>query len=244
MDVENGQVVKCVQFENPSLIGNPAEIGMRYEAQGADELIYLDITASLQNRQAVIPWIEKIAASIHIPFCVVGGVRTIEDFRTILLAGADKVGLNTGAVENPGLITEAARRFGSQCVVITIDARRRREGFWEVYTHSGKRPTGLDCLKWAAYVEKLGAGEIVYTSIEADGTRQGYDLELLQQLTGAVSIPVVASGGAGSLEHIRDAFVKARVDAALVASVLHYGDLTVGEIKSYLHQEGIPVRLV
>lgn len=242
MDIENGNVVKCVKFENPRYIGNPCELGKRYAQDGADELIYLDISASLNKRSAMLEWIKAVAKEVNIPFCVVGGIRTIEDIRQILCAGADKIGLNTAAVLNPAIIAEAAKEFGSQCIVVTVDTRKTQKG-WEVYTHSGKQSTGLDAVEWVRRVAELGAGEIVHTSIDADGTRNGYDLEFLKIVSSQVNIPVIASGGAGQLEHIYDAFSCANVDGALVASMIHDGEYRIPAIKEYLAKRGIPVRM-
>ncbi len=242
MDIENGKVVKCVKFENPRYIGKPDILGKKYADEGADELIYLDISASLDNRSAMLDWIRNVAKEVNIPFCVVGGIRSIKDIREILCAGADKVGLNTAAVANPNLIREAADEFGSQCIVVTIDTKHNEKG-WEVYTHSGKKATGIDALEWVKKVAQLGAGEIVHTSIDADGTRKGYDLEFLLEASESVNIPVIASGGAGNVEHIYDAFSTANVDGALVASIIHDNEITINEIKEYLNEKNIPVRL-
>ena len=242
MDIENGSVVKCVRFENPRFIGDPVSLGVQYANDGADELIYLDISATRENRNAMLGWIEDAARALYIPFCVVGGIRSLEDIRDILRAGADKVGLNSAAVQRPQLIAEAAQEFGSQCIVVAVDTKCEKNG-WQVYTHSGKQPTGLDALAWVREAERLGAGEIVHTSIDADGTRSGYDLAFLSLANAALRIPVIASGGAGSLAHVYDAFNEVDADGALVASIVHDGDYSIQQIKQYLAERGIPVRL-
>lgn len=247
IDVANNQAVKYVQFRNPTVIGDPAELGKIYAEQGADEIFYLDTTASVQQHDVKYDWIRRVAENIYIPFSVVGGIRTIDDFRHALRAGADKVGVNTAAVLRPELLSEAAAVFGRQCVVLALDAKtvRDEEGHiirWEVFTNSAHTGTGMDALEWAAQAERLGAGEIVCTSIDRDGMKNGYDIELLRALTNTVNIPVIASGGAGELSHISDVFQDGGVDAALVASMLHYGEQTVTGIKAYLAEQGIPVR--
>lgn len=242
MDIEDGKVVKCVKFENPRYIGQPDILGKKYASEGADELIYLDISASLNKRSAMLEWIRDVAKEVDVPFCVVGGIRTISDIKEILRAGADKVGLNTAAIANPNLIFEAAQEFGSQCIVVTVDTKKHSD-WWEVYTHSGKVATGIDAISWIKRVEELGAGEIVHTSIDADGTRKGYDLEFLSKVSKNIRIPIIASGGAGCVEHIADAFEKTNVDGALVASIIHDNDITIGGIKKHLHDKGIPVRI-
>ncbi|MFC5464243.1 imidazole glycerol phosphate synthase subunit HisF [Lederbergia graminis] len=250
IDVANNKAVKYVQFRNPTIIGDPAELGQKYAEQGADEILYLDTTASLQSHEVRHEWIRHVAEQLYVPFSVVGGIRTIDDFKSVLRAGADKVGVNTAAVNRPELLSEAADIFGKQCVVLALDAKPVRNNEdeiirWEVYTHSAHNSSGLDAIEWAQRAEELGAGEIVCTSIDRDGMKNGYDNVLLKALTDAVNIPVIASGGAGSLEHIRDTFIEGQVDAALVASLLHYGELTVHDIKQYLHDLGeIPVRYV
>jgi cyclase len=248
LDVKDGRVVKGVNFVNLRDAGDPVELGALYDAQGADELVFLDITASHEQRDIVAEMAARVAEQVFIPFTVGGGIRTVEDFRRILKAGADKISINTAAVQNPDLIREASERFGSQCVVVAIDPRRVRtkpDGtpYWEVYTHGGRKPTGLDAIEWAQRVEQLGAGEILLTSMDRDGTQIGYDIELTRAVAQAVSIPVIASGGAGKPEHLYDALTEGLADAALVASIVHDGHYTIAELKTYLHERGVPVRL-
>jgi len=248
LDVKDGRVVKGVNFVNLRDAGDPVELGALYDAQGADELVFLDITASHEQRDIVAEMAARVAEQVFIPFTVGGGIRTVEDFRRILKAGADKISINTAAVQNPDLIREASEWFGSQCVVVAIDPRRvgnKPDGtpYWEVYTHGGRKPTGLDAIEWAQRVEQLGAGEILLTSMDRDGTQIGYDIELTRAVAQAVSIPVIASGGAGKPEHLYDALTDGLADAALVASIVHDGHYTVAELKTYLHERGVPVRL-
>lgn len=247
IDVANDQAVKYVQFRNPTVIGDPAELGRNYAEQGADEILYLDTTASLHSQDVKYEWIRRVAEELYIPFSVVGGIRTIDDFKRVLRAGADKVGVNTAAVKKPELLTEAANIFGSQCVVLALDAKPIKDDDgeiirWEVYTHSAHESSGMDAIEWACRAEELGAGEIVCTSIDRDGMKNGYDIELLRSLTKTVNIPIIASGGAGNMAHILEAFKDGLVDAALVASLLHYGELTVMDIKKYLSQHDVPIR--
>lgn len=248
LDVKDGRVVKGVNFVNLRDAGDPVELGALYDAQGADELVFLDITASHEQRDIVAEMAARVAEQVFIPFTVGGGIRTVEDFRRILKAGADKISINTAAVQNPDLIREASERFGSQCVVVAIDPRRagtRSDGtpYWEVYTHGGRKPTGLDAIEWAQRVEELGAGEILLTSMDRDGTQIGYDIELTRAVAQAVHIPVIASGGAGKPEHLYDALTEGMADAALIASIVHDGHYTIAELKNYLHERGVPVRL-
>jgi cyclase len=248
LDVKDGRVVKGVNFVNLRDAGDPVQLGALYDAQGADELVFLDITASHEQRDIVAEMAARVAEQVFIPFTVGGGIRNVEDFRRILKAGADKISINTAAVENPELIREASQRFGSQCVVVAIDPRRagtRADGLprWEVYTHGGRKPTGLDAIEWAQRVEELGAGEILLTSMDRDGTQIGYDIELTRAVAQAVSIPVIASGGAGKPEHLYDALTEGMADAALIASIVHDGHYTIAELKQYLHERGVPVRL-
>jgi cyclase len=249
LDVKDGRVVKGVNFVNLRDAGDPVELGALYDAQGADELVFLDITASYEQRDIVAEMAARVAEQVFIPFTVGGGIRTAEDFRRILKAGADKVSINTAAVQNPDLVREASERFGSQCVVVAIDPRRtgtNPDGTprWEVYTHGGRKPTGLDAIEWAQQVEELGAGEILLTSMDRDGTQIGYDIELTRTVAQAVSIPVIASGGAGKPEHLYDALTEGMADAALVASMVHDGHYTIAELKRYLHERGVPVRFI
>ncbi|MBI4788687.1 MAG: imidazole glycerol phosphate synthase subunit HisF [Chloroflexi bacterium] len=241
LDVKDGRVVKGVNFVQLRDAGDPVEHARAYDAAGADELVFLDITASYERRDILLDVVRRVADQVFIPFAVGGGVRTVDDFRAILLAGADKVGVNTAAVENPALITLAAEKFGSQCVVVAIDAKGAPRR-WEVYTHGGRIPTGRDAVEWAREAEARGAGEILLTSMDRDGTRDGYDIELTRAVADAVSIPVIASGGAGRIVHFAEALIEGRADAALAASLFHYGELTVAEVKKYLAGRGVAVR--
>ncbi len=243
LDVDKGRVVKGVNFVRLRDAGDPVELAGVYDREGADELVFLDITASHEGRELVFDMAAKVAEKVFIPFTVGGGLRSEEDIRRMLATGADKVSLNTSAVENPSLVENAARRFGSQCVVVAIDAKRKDENSWEVYTHGGRIPTGMDVLEWARRVETLGAGEILLTSMDRDGTKIGYDLELTRSVTRAVNIPVIASGGAGNLEHLAQVILEAGADAVLAASIFHYGEYSIREAKKYLKERGIPVRL-
>ncbi|HCR44112.1 MAG TPA: imidazole glycerol phosphate synthase subunit HisF [Ruminococcaceae bacterium] len=243
LDVNNGRVVKGISFVNLRDAGDPVEAAAQYDRQGADELVFLDITASSQSRNIVLDMVEKVASTIFIPFTVGGGIRSTDDFTSLLRAGADKVSVNTAALLNPKLISEAAEKFGSQCVVCAIDAKRRQNGGWTVFRDGGRIDTGKDAVKWAKEAEKLGAGEILLTSMDCDGQKAGYDLELTAAVSQSVSIPVIASGGAGKLEHFYDAFTKGKADAVLAASLFHFGEITIPELKKYLAGKGIPVRL-
>ena len=242
LDVKDGRVVKGVQFVNLRDAGDPVEAAMAYDGQGADELVFLDITASHENRDIMLDVVARTAEGIYMPLTVGGGIRSIDDVRGLLRAGADKVSLNTAALERPALIREAAERFGSQCIVVAIDARARDSG-WEVYTHGGRRETGRDVVEWAREATRLGAGEILLTSMDRDGTKDGYDLELTRTISTAVDVPVIASGGAGSLEHLREGLVEGGADAALAASIFHFGIHTIAEAKAYLRERGVPVRI-
>lgn len=245
LDIKNGRVVKGVNFVGLRDAGDPVEVAAAYSDSGADEVVFLDITASNEGRGTVVDLAARVAEQLSIPFTVGGGIRTVEDFRRILLQGADKVSINSSAIERPELISEAAARFGSQCVVVAIDARRREKGSgWDVYKYGGRVNTGLDALEWAARVEKLGAGEILLTSMDCDGTKNGYDLELTSAVSGQACIPVIASGGAGTMKHFADAFLKGKADAVLAASLFHYHEVDIAELKSYLAAQGIPVRPV
>ena len=244
LDVTGGRVVKGVNFVDLKDAGDPVEIGRAYDAAGADELVFLDITASSDNRATVADMVRRVAETVFIPFTVGGGIRTVEDFRALLREGADKISINSSAIQTPRLISDAADKFGSQCVVVAIDAKRRPDGSgWNIYKNGGRVDVGTDALEWAMQVEKLGAGEILLTSMDCDGTKAGYDLELTRAVADAVSIPVIASGGAGTLEHFREALAEGGADAALAASLFHYKELEIREVKEYLKRAGIPVRL-
>ncbi|HZT66926.1 MAG TPA: imidazole glycerol phosphate synthase subunit HisF [Acidimicrobiales bacterium] len=241
LDVDAGRVVKGVNFEGLRDAGDPVELAARYDSEGADEVVFLDITASSGNRNTMVDVVRATAEQVFIPLTVGGGVRSVEDARELLRAGADKVGVNTAAVERPHLVHEIAREFGSQCVVVAIDARRRGPAF-EVYTHGGRKPTGIDAVTWAIICERLGAGEILLTSMDRDGTRDGYDLELTASVAQACGIPVVASGGVGTLEHLAEGALDGGADAVLAASIFHYGEHSIAEAKRYLAGRGVPVR--
>ena len=242
LDVRDGRVVKGVNFVNIRDAGDPVELARFYSDQGADEIVFLDITATSDGRATVADVVERTAEQVFVPLTVGGGIRTLEDFRQLLRAGADKISVNSAAVKDPGLISRAAERFGSQCVVLAIDARRRPEGSYEVVVAGGRTPTGLDAVEWARRGEALGSGEILLTSMDADGTKAGFDLEMTRAVTQAVSIPVIASGGCGSLEHFAQVFAETDCDAALAASLFHFGELTVPQVKEYLRKRKIPVR--
>lgn len=243
LDVKEGRVVKGTNFINLRDAGDPVELAAFYDREGADELVFLDITASAEGRGIMEDVMRRTAEVAFIPFTVGGGLRSLEDIRAMLKAGADKVSLNTPAVQNPDLVRDAALRFGSQCVVVAIDARRVGQGRWEVYTHGGRKPTGRDVIQWARQVESLGAGEILLTSMDRDGTKDGYDLELTRAVAEAVNIPVIASGGAGTLEHLYQGLTEGKADAVLAASIFHYGEYTIRQAKEYLAQRGVEVRL-
>jgi len=250
LDVDRGRVVKGIKFFEHRDAGDPVELAKRYNDEGADEITFLDISASHEGRQTMIDVASRTAEEVFIPFTVGGGIRTVDDFRAVLKTGADKVGVNTAAIKRPEMITEAAERFGAQCVVVSIDAMRRKDApagkpRWECYVNGGRTPTGVDALEWAVKVEELGAGEILLNSIDADGTMQGYDLELCRTISDAVRIPVIASGGAGSAEHIYQALTEGRCEAALIASVAHFADASahpIADIKGYLAERGVAVR--
>jgi cyclase len=243
LDVTAGRVVKGVRFVELRDAGDPVEIARRYDEQGADELTFLDITASSDDRDIILHVIEAVADQVFIPLTVGGGVRAVADVRRLLNAGADKVSINSAALADPSLIADASARFGSQCIVVAIDARSDGSGRWQVYSHGGRRSTGRDVVEWAAEVARLGAGEILLTSMDRDGTRQGFDLELTRAVSDAVSIPVIASGGVGALEHLADGVTLGRADAVLAASIFHFGEFTVGQAKRLMAERGIPVRL-
>ena len=241
LDVKEGRVVKGVNFVGLRDAGDPVEIARRYDQEEADELTFLDITASFEKRPILLDVVRRTAETVFMPLTVGGGVRTPEDVRTLLRAGADKVSINTAAVERPELVREAAERFGTQCVVVAIDAKRSGER-WEVFVHGGRTPTGLDAVEWAQRMERFGAGEILLTSMDRDGTKEGYDLPLTRAISEAVGIPVIASGGAGTLEHLHEGFALGRADAVLAASIFHFREFTIGEAKDYLAARGVPVR--
>ena len=244
LDVHNGRVVKGVNFVNLQDAGDPVEIADAYDAAGADELVFLDITASSDGRETVVDMVRKVASKVFIPFTVGGGIRTVDDFKMLLREGADKISVNSSAIDRPELISEAADKFGSQCVVVAIDAKRRADGSgFNIYKHGGRLYMGIDAVEWAMRAEKLGAGEILLTSMDGDGTKAGYDLELTRQIAENVKIPVIASGGAGKLEHFKEALSVGKADAALAASLFHFKELEIRQVKEYLRQEGISVRL-
>lgn len=242
LDVKNGRVVKGTSFVNLRDAGDPVECAVEYDKQGADELVLLDITASSDARNIMTDIVSRVANSIFIPFTVGGGIRTVDDFTQLLRAGADKVSVNSDAIKRPDIINEAAYKFGSQCVVAAIDAKRK-DGSWEVYINGGRVPMGIDAVEWAREAEKRGAGEILLTSMDCDGQKQGYDLELTRAVSESVGIPVIASGGAGALEHFKDAFTLGKADAVLAASLFHFGEIPIPVLKEYLHRENISVRL-
>ncbi|PAV48528.1 imidazole glycerol phosphate synthase subunit HisF [Pseudomonas sp. HAR-UPW-AIA-41] len=242
LDVDNGRVVKGVQFENIRDAGDPVEIARRYDEQGADEITFLDITASVDGRDTTLHTVERMASQVFIPLTVGGGVRTVQDIRNLLNAGADKVSINTAAVFTPEFVGEAAARFGSQCIVVAIDAKKVAPGRWEIFTHGGRKPTGLDAVLWAKKMEDLGAGEILLTSMDQDGVKSGYDLGVTRAISEAVGIPVIASGGVGNLEHLAAGILDGKADAVLAASIFHFGEYTVPEAKAYLASRGIVVR--
>jgi cyclase len=243
LDVDRGRVVKGIRFVDLIDAGDPVEQARRYDREGADELVFLDITASSDSRELVYDMARRVADTIFIPFTVGGGIRTVEDMRRMLASGADKVSVNTAAINEPSIITEGARAFGSQAIVVAIDARRVAASHtWEVYTHGGRAPTGIDVIQWARRVEELGGGEILLTSMDCDGTRDGYDIELTRAVAEAVSIPVIASGGAGTLEHLYEALNAGRASAVLAASIFHFGEFTIGQAKDYLRTQGLPMR--
>jgi len=243
LDVKDGRVVKGVKFLNLRDAGDPVEIAKRYSDEGADEITFLDITASHEKRKIMIDVVERTASEVFVPLTVGGGVRTLEDVRKLLLAGADKVAINTAAVKDPEFVKRASDKFGSQCIVVAIDARRKDDSTWEVYTHGGRNPTGIKAVEWAMEMETFGAGEILLTSMDMDGTKSGYDLKLTEAVSRTVGIPVIASGGAGNLKHLYDGITLGEADAVLVASIFHYGEYSIFEAKTFLMQNGIEIRL-
>ena len=243
LDVKDGRVVKGTNFVGLRDAGDPVELSSIYDREIADELVLLDITASHEQRNTMLEVVSACASQVFIPFTVGGGIRTVEDIRKMLKAGADKISLNTAAIKNPELIQEGAKRFGSQCIVLAVDARKSQEGCWEVFINGGRIATGLDCVDWVKKAVGLGAGEVLLTSMDCDGTKDGYDLELTRAVSEAVHVPVIASGGAGKLEHFYDVLTKGKADAVLAASVFHYGQFTVREVKEYLKSRGVEVRL-
>ena len=244
LDVKNGRVVKGVNFVNLQDAGDPVEIGAAYDKAGADELVFLDITASSDDRKTVVDMVRRVAEKVFIPFTVGGGIRTVEDFRVLLREGADKISINSSAINRPELISEAADKFGSQCVVVAIDAKRRADGSgWNIYKNGGRIDMGIDALAWAEKVTRMGAGEILLTSMDCDGTKAGYDIELTRRVADLVPVPVIASGGAGRLEHFYDALTDGGAEAVLAASLFHYKELEIREVKEYLNEKGVSVRL-
>ena len=244
LDVKDGRVVKGVSFVNLRDAGDPVEVAKAYDHEGADELCFLDITASHEQRNTILDVVARTAEQVFMPLTVGGGVRTLDDIRALLNAGSDKVSINTAAVEHPEFVEAAAGRFGAQCIVVAIDAKGSSDGRWEVYTHGGRRATGLDAVDWARRMEAAGAGEILLTSMDRDGTQDGYDLDLTAAVSTAVSVPVIASGGAGRLEHLYDALARGKADAVLAASIFHYRTFTIHDTKTYLKSKGIPVRVL
>ena len=242
LDVDHGRVVKGVRFVELRDAGDPVETGKRYSEAGADELVFLDITASADDRDTLLHVVEAVAEQVFIPFTVGGGVRSVEDIRRLLVAGADKVSINTAAVQRPQLVAEAAQQFGSQCIVVAIDAKQVGPQRWEVFTHGGRRATGLDAIEWAQRMVTLGAGELLLTSMDRDGTREGFDLELTRRVSDAVPVPVIASGGVGNLDHLRDGVLLGHADAVLAASIFHFGDYSIDQAKAHLAAAGVVVR--
>ena len=243
LDVDNGRVVKGVKFMDIRDAGDPVEIARRYDQQGADEITFLDITASSGNRETLVHVVEKVAEQVFIPLTVGGGIRKVEDIRRMLNAGADKVGINTAAVTRPEFVKEAADHFGAQCIVVAVDAKQVSPGRWEIFTHGGRKPTGLDAVEWAVRMADYGAGEILLTSMDRDGTKNGFDLALTRAVCDAVSIPVIASGGVGNLDHLAEGILQGHADAVLAASIFHFGEYTVGQAKQRMAERGIEMRL-
>lgn len=244
LDVRDGKVVKGINFVGIKEVGDPVECAIEYDKQGADEIVFLDITATHEGRGTMLDVVRRTARNVFVPLTVGGGIRTADDFRELLLAGADKVSVNSAAIRNPAIISEAASRFGSQCVVVAIDGKKTTQDRYNVFVNGGRIDTGLDAVQWAMEAERLGAGEILLTSMDADGTKQGFDVDMLNAVCGVVNIPVIASGGCGQLSHFSELFRKTDADAALAASIFHYGELTVGQVKEELKNNGLPVRLL
>ena len=243
LDVDNGRVVKGVKFVDIRDAGDPVEIARRYDKEGADEITFLDITASSDNRETMVHVVEQVAGEVFIPLTVGGGIRKVEDIRRMLNAGADKVAINTAAVFNPEFVKEASEKFGSQCIVVAIDAKRVDENRWEIFTHGGRKPTGIDAIDWAKKMVAFGAGELLVTSMDRDGTKEGFDLELMSRICSAVNVPVIASGGVGNLDHLVEGVTRGHADAVLAASIFHFGEYTVGEAKQHMAEAGIEVRI-
>ena len=243
LDVDNGRVVKGVQFLDIRDAGDPVEVARRYNEQGADEITFLDITATSNGRDTTYRTVERMAETVFVPLTVGGGVRKVEDIRLLLNAGADKVSINSAAVFNPEFVQEASQRFGAQCIVVAIDAKKTGENKWEIFTHGGRKPTGIDAIEWSVKMADFGAGELLITSMDADGTKAGYDLELMRQINDRVTIPTIASGGVGNLQHLADGILKGGADAVLAASIFHFGQHTIPEAKKYLADQGIEMRL-
>lgn len=244
LDVKDGRVVKGINFVNFTDAGDPAEVAAAYDKAGADEVVFLDITASADNRATELEWVRKVASKVFIPFTVGGGIRTVDDFKALLREGADKISVNSAAIMNPGLIRDAADKFGSQCVVVAIDAKRRSDGSgWNIYKNGGRIDMGMDAVEWAIKAEQMGAGEILLTSMDGDGTKNGYDLALTRSIAEAVDIPVIASGGAGTMEHFYEALTEGQAEAALAASLFHYKELEIIQVKEYLKKKGVSVRI-
>ena len=248
LDVDNGRVVKGVKFVDIIDAGDPVEVAKKYNDQGADEITFLDITASSDNRKTILNVVENVASQVFIPLTVGGGISSVEDIRALLNSGADKITINTAAINNPALISDASEAVGSQCIVVAIDAKRKISGSneisWEIYTHGGRNPTGLDAIKWAVEMEQKGAGELLVTSMDKDGTKEGFDLELMKAIDSKVNIPIIASGGVGSLKDLYDGISIGNADAVLAASIFHFGTYTIQEVKEYLHNKGINVRMI
>lgn len=243
LDVDNGRVVKGVQFLDIKDAGDPVEVAQRYNEQGADEITFLDITATHHGRDTTYHTVERMAETVFVPLTVGGGVRKVEDIRNLLNAGADKVSINSAAIYNPEFVAEAASRFGSQCIVVAIDAKRVGENTWEIFTHGGRKPTGIDAVEWAVKMADFGAGELLVTSMDSDGTKNGYDIALMKRITDCVNVPVIASGGVGNLQHLADGVLQGGVDAVLAASIFHFGEYSVSEAKRFMQSQGIEMRL-